>query len=280
MAVQRQVEVVVKPKYGAEFTMSGLKIAFSIEKTDSPDLNKGTIQIYNLSEETSAKVTEAGNHIILKAGYEDENTAAIFFGDILASFGRKRVGNNFITEFEAFDGLAAVEKSRVSLSYAEDTDVATVVEALLTAIGLPSAGADLIPAGEKYLTGFCFIGMATDGLRDVLNRYGLTYTIQDEMLYIMQPGKPALNTGRTLSPETGLLTTPQNVSDKTGKGDEKAMAANRWKFSSRILPDVNPGLACTVESSTFTGNVLIRKALFVGDSIEGDFKITIDAEAL
>ncbi|MDR0473580.1 MAG: hypothetical protein LBH43_07920, partial [Treponema sp.] len=75
MAFMRYVEVTVGPKNGTGFKIDGLKISFHIEKTDSSEPNKSTIKIYNLTQETSSKVTVADNHIQLRAGYKDETVA-------------------------------------------------------------------------------------------------------------------------------------------------------------------------------------------------------------
>lgn len=279
MAFLRHVEITVGPKDGEGFKIDGLKIAFSIEKTDSTEPNKSKVQIYNLSAETSGKVTVAGNHITLKAGYEDETVAAILFGDVLSG-DRHRDGHDYVTELEVFDGRAAVMSSQVSVSYAKETEASTIVQALLDAIGKPYKGADLIPSGEKYSHGFVHVGMATDGLRKVLNRFDLTYTIQNEMLYILKPGEAADNTGLRLTFGTGLLTNPQPVSDKTGEDDEETEASNRWKFSTMLFPELNPGASCKVESETLNGDVVVKKAVFSGDNWDSDFRIDIEAEAL
>jgi hypothetical protein len=279
MAFIRKVEVVVGPKGGEGFKIDGLKIAFTIEKTDSPDPNKSKIQIYNLSPDTSAKVTVAGNHITLKAGYEDETVAAIFFGDVLKGR-RYRDGNDYCTELEVFDSRTAVFSGQVSVSFAKDTEARTVAQAYLDAIGKPFKGLENIPTGEAYPHGVPYIGMAGDGLKDVLNRYGLMYTIQNEMLYIIKPGEAADKTGLKLTPKTGLLTTPQPVSDKTEDGDTATDASNRWKFSTMLFPELLPGAACKVESSTLNGEVIIRKAVYTGDNMTGDFKNDIEGDVV
>jgi hypothetical protein len=276
MAFMRKVEVVVGPKGGEGFKIDGLKIAFTIEKTDSPDPNKSKIQIYNLSPDTSAKATVAGNHITLKAGYEDETMAAIFFGDVLKGR-RYRDGNDYCTELEVFDSRTEVFSGQVSVSYSKDTDAMTIVQAYLDAIGLPFKGQENVP-GETYPHGYCFIGMAGDGLRDVLNRYGLMYTIQNKMLYIIKPGEAADKTGLKLTPKMGLLTTPQPVSDKTEDDDTGTEASNRWKFSTMLFPELLPGAACKVESLTLNSEVIICKAVYSGDNWMGDFKIDIEGD--
>jgi hypothetical protein len=275
MAFMRQVEVTVGPKGGQGFMIDGLKIAFTIEKTDAPDPNTSKIQIYNLSEDTSSKVTVAGNHITLKAGYQDEAVGTIFFGDVLKGI-RCRDGNDFVTELEVMDGRTAVMSGQVSVSYSKDVSVSTVVEAFLNAIGLPFKGQENIPSGEKYSHGYCFIGMAGDGLRDVLNKYGLMYTIQNEMIYILKPGEAADKTGLKLTSETGLISTPQPISDKTAKDNEEAEAPNKWKFVTMLFPQLVPGAACKIESSTLNGEVIINKAVLSGDNWTGDFKIDIE----
>jgi hypothetical protein len=277
MAFHRVVEVVVGPKGGTGFVIKDLKIAFQIEKTDSVDPNNSKIQIYNLSEDTSTKVCIAGNHITLKAGYRDETVAAIFFGDVVKGH-RRRDGSDFVTELEVFDGRTSVFDSPVSVSFAKDTTALTVAQTFLGAIGLPYKGTENIPSGAVYNHGHTFIGMAGDGLLEVLERYELTYTIQNEMLYIIKKGEAADRTGLLLTPKTGLLTTPEPVSDKTTDDDVEADAANRWKFSTMLFPQLLPGAACKVESSTLNGEVIVQKAVFSGDNWDGDFRIDIEAE--
>jgi hypothetical protein len=279
MAFIRYVEVTVGPKNGPGFKIDGLKVSFKIEKSDSSEPNTSTIKIYNLSADTSSKVTLADNHIQLRAGYKDETIGSIFFGTVLKG-NRYRSGNDFITEIQVQDGRAAVMAGQVSVSYAKETDATIIAQAFLDAIGLPFKGQDKIPSGEKYTSGFCYIGMATDGLRKVLNRFELTFTIQNEMIYILKSGEAADNTGLKLTPSTGLLTIPQPISDKTGEADSEAEPTNGWKFSAMLFPELLPGAACAVEASSFSGEVIIHKAIYEGDNWDGDFKVDIEAESI
>jgi len=168
----------------------------------------------------------------------------------------------------------------VSVSFARDVEAATVAQAFLDAIGLPHRGIENIPSGERYPYGFAHIGMASDGIRKVLNRFDLTYTIQNEMLFILRPGQEAERTGLLLTPETGLLTIPQPVSDKTGVDNFAAEPPIAWSFSTLLFPELVPGAACRIESSSFAGEVFIYKAIYEGDNWDGGFQIYIEAEAL
>ena len=278
MAFIRYVEAIIGPKGGEGLKIAGLRITFSIEKTKSTDPNKGKIRIYNLSEDTSNKISISGNHLTLKAGYEDESVAAIFFGDVLKGEMIKE-GTDFYTELEVFDGRSSIMEAPASVSYEKGTDAKTIAQGFIDAIGMPVKGMENIP-GEVYDHGYSYIGMAGDGLMEVLNRYDLAYTIQNEMLFIIKKGEEAENTGLKLSAETGLLTTPRPISDKTGVDDEEAAPGNGWKFQAMLFPQLLPGAACVVESSTLNSQVLIDKAVFTGDSWTGDYRIDIEAEVV
>jgi hypothetical protein len=279
MAFIRQVEATIGPKGGEGVKINGLKIAFEIEKTDKPDSNTAKMQIYNLSKDTHDKIAVAGNHCALKAGYADETITAILFGDVVKCT-RKKSGTDYITEIEVKDGRVAVMAGQVSISYAKDTDALTIAQDLIDAIGLPSKGTELIPSDAKYPGSFSDIGQAADILRKVLNKYDLKYTIQNEMIYILKEGEAAESTGLRLAPETGLLTIPQPVSDKTEETDTTKEAVNKWAFRTMLFPQLIPGAACKVESSSITTEMKITKAKFTGDNWLSDFAIDIEAEVL
>jgi hypothetical protein len=274
MAFIRQVEAVVQ---GVK--INGLKIAFNIEKTDKPEPNTSKIQIYNLSKDTHNQVSVAGNHCVLKAGYKDETVAAIFFGDVVKGT-RVKSGTDYITELEVKDGRAAVMAGQVSVSYAKDTEALSIVQEMIGAIGLPSKGTENIPAGAKYPGAFSGIGQAADILREVLNKFELMYTIQNEMIYVMKPDEAAENTGLKLNTESGLLTIPQPVSDKTREEDTEAEAENKWSFKTLLFPELIPGAACVVESSTLNGEVKITKTVFSGDNWNGEFAADLEGVVL
>jgi hypothetical protein len=279
MAFIRQVEVTIGPKGGEGVKINGLKIAFEIEKADKPETNTAKLSIYNLSRDTHDKICVAGNHCAMKAGYADETAAAILFGDVVKGT-RKKSGADYVTELEVKDGRAAVMAGQVSVSYAKDTDALTIAQDLIDAIGLPSKGTELIPADAKYPGAFSDIGQAADILREVLNRYELRYTIQNEMIYILKEGEASESTGLRLTPETGLLTSPQPVSDKTEETNTKKEAANKWAFRTMLFPQLIPGAACKIESSSITTEMRITKAKFSGDNWLSDFAIDIEAEVL
>ncbi len=279
MAFQRVVEVEIGPKNGEGFKITDLRIDFKIDKSLSSDPNTGEVKIYNLSDETHNKVITADNHITINAGYQDETVASICFGDVLKGY-RELDGMNRVTVLEICDARIAMMGGHISVSYAKDTQAVTIAKAFLDALGLAYKGIENIPEGATYNEAFSFIGVATDGLKEVLNRYGLAFSVQNEMVYIFEQGKQTETTGLELSMKSGLLTTPQAISDKTEEGDIKAEPTGRWKFSTMLFPELVPGAACNVESPILKGTVKIEKAAYQGSNWQGDFKIDIEAKEI
>ncbi|MDR2150135.1 MAG: hypothetical protein LBO67_04840 [Spirochaetaceae bacterium] len=272
MAFERYIEIVVGPKGGQGFKITDLYIEFTVEKTQEQEPNTGTIKIYNLSENTSSQVCVAGNHITLKAGYKDETIAALFFGDVVKGQ-RKRMQTDYVTELAVKESRTAVMASQVSISYDKNIEATTIIQALIDAIGLPSVGIENVPSDAQYPGGFSDIGNACDILTTVLNKFDLTFTIQNEQLYIIKPGEIVETTGLVLNKDTGLLTLPQPISDKTGDSDIESEASNKWSFKALLFPELIPGAGCKVESSTYNGELLIMRATFKGDNRVGDFYV-------
>lgn len=281
MAFLRQIELIVGAKGEDGFKISNLRIAFEIEKTEKSENNTGKIRIYNLSKDTHNKISTAGLHCILKAGYQDESIRSILFGDIVRGE-RKKSGTEYITELEVKDGREAVMNGYVSVSYEKNTEARLIAQDMLDVMALPYKGIENIPASAVYPGAFSDIGLASDILKKVLNRFDLYYCIQNEMVYIMTENKEVESTGLLLSPETGLLTIPCAVSDKTSDDDNKAAAGNEWTFRTLLFPQLNPGVACVVNSPEIGLNATmkIKSTKFVGDNYGQDFYIDIKAEVL
>lgn len=276
MAFNRQVELLVGTKNNEGLKITQLKIDFEVKKTTASGTktNNAKIKVYNCNEGTAKALCTAGNHCILKAGYEDEVVTTILLGDIVKGE-KKKDGVNTVIELEVADGRNQVMQGNISVSYGKDTDVATVVQAFTDVLGFPVKGTENIPSGEKYAHGYSFIGMATDGLKQVLNKVALTYTIQNEMLYIKGPDQSIDNLGLRLTKDTGLLTLPTHISDKTDSSTIDQTTSNKWKFNTMLFPQLMPGAVCKVESSTLNANIMIEEATFKGTNFDGDFIVEV-----
>ena len=271
MAFGRKIELLCGKKNSEGVKITNLKIDFEVHKTLSNEsTNNAKIKVYNCNEETSTALCTAGNHIILKAGYEDEIITTILLGDIFKG-SRKKEGVDNVVELEVAEGRTQIMSGTVSLSYGKNTSVSTVVNAFTSVLGFAVKGTEKISASDKYEHGFSYIGMASTGLRQVLNRVGLTYVIQNEMLYIKSPDENIDNLGLRLNKNTGLLTLPTQISDKSNSSNIEGKTDNEWSFTTMLFPQLVPGAVCKVESSTLNTDILIKEVVFKGSNFGGDF---------
>ena len=66
-----------------EIQISKLRIEFAVKKTETPDSNSCTINIYNLSENTRNLIDRVDKIMILEAGYsESSGLETLFVGNI------------------------------------------------------------------------------------------------------------------------------------------------------------------------------------------------------
>jgi hypothetical protein len=279
MAFLRHVEVIVGPKGGTGITVTDLCIEFHVVKDNSPETNTAVIKLYNLSKEHATMVISAGNHLELKAGYEDETLATIFFGDVVTGK-RYKNGTDWITELEAHDSRTALFSGMSSVSFAENTPASVIAQAFIDTIGLPVRGQDKIPT-VLYTHGYSFIGFAKDGLNEVLARFGLRYTVQDEQLLILDSGNTVEKTAAlALDAESGLLTIPQPITDAKETNDTTAEVPSGWTFTALLFPELLPGSVCSVSSATLNGDVVISTVTFTGNTMSGDFKAEVEAQVI
>lgn len=276
MAFGRKIELMVGGKNSESLVLSELRISFECNKTNATgdNLNTAKIKIYNASENTIQQLSQQNNHIILKAGYADELVATLFMGDIVKAE-RINESPNIIVQIEATESREKFMQTRCSISYQENTSLVTVAQAFIDLLGLPVNGLEKI-GNDVYEHGYSFIGMASAGLQEVLNKANLSYTIQNEMLYIISPDTPTENIGLLLTETSGIISLPTQVMDKQDNSDSADKnTSNRWKFTAMLFPQLVPGAACSIQTKSLTGNMIIEEANFKGDNFDGDFNVEV-----
>lgn len=209
---------------------------------------------------------EFGVTVRLEAGYGD-SPGQLFFG-VLRKVSSWQDGQNaaWLTQISGGDGEHSIATAKLSKTFVKGTPVTSVVRALVGA--LPGVGAGslnatllalstggLLSGGTKLQTPLTIHGDVATALEDVLRSCGYEWSIQDGAFYAGAVGEPTLpGDGPVLTPETGLLGTPQI--DKNGKLVGKCL----------LQPDLIPGKVFRVESSRVTGNYICIKTQHKGDT--------------
>jgi len=276
LAFNRLIELQIGRPGEIGLLIKDLRISFSIEKSDTESANMAIIQIYNLTDNTVKKINRAGNILILRAGYEDEGIKTLFFGTIINSTDIK-TGTERILEIQVADGVENIQDKNLTISYSAGTTVQKIFNDLVLLFGLPLTNIGLILSGQ-YINGWSFCGKIKDAITEVLDKVNLSWTIQNNQLVVVERGKSVERTGLFLTPDTGLLDSPESLVDTDLKPTEDPPA--RYKVKSLLFPQLFPGVDFRLKSEKVSGTFKVETAKFSGDNYEGEFLCELEVVQL
>jgi hypothetical protein len=253
-------------------------MSFEIEKSRLTGLNKAKAKIFNLSSDTAGKMGKHNYKLTIKAGYDDENNlTSIFFGNITKSTSGKDNTNKFL-EIEAFDGYKNINAKTITLSYAANTPMSTVLNDITSALTYPIGGKRPTLTGN-YAGGFAFQGPAAHALTQVLKRAGYNWSIQNEQIIIYEIGKEVNSVSIVLNADSGLMkveSVDQSATKSVSKKGGKAIVGASYKLHSLLFPQLVPGAKVKVKHSDLDGWVVVESVKITGDNFGGDFKVEAD----
>lgn len=232
--------------------ITGLDIAFEIEKDLSSEPNPCSVEIFNLSPENRSILSKYDRvWVMLRAGYKD-SVGLIFKGDML-SIRHLKEGPTWKTVLASGDGANAIQTARTKKSYAKGTPVKTVVKDLAEQLKLPHDNAikQIEDLQSKLEKGFMVSGGIMHSMTSILQGKA-SVSIQDGKLQILKKGEALQKEALVLSSDSGLLSTPEIGS----KGE--------MTLKTVILPELSPGRKVIIRSSVFNGLATIQSVRFSG----------------
>jgi hypothetical protein len=199
----------------------------------------------------------------IEAGYGDR-LGQIFLG-VLRKASSWRRGTEWVTEISGGDSEHSITTAKISKSYKTGTLVTTVVRDLVGTLGVGVGGLDgtlnalavtgLLTGGATLQKALTLHGDSATNLEQLMRSCGFEWSVQDGHFYAGPAGQPTVpGAGPLLTPETGLLDTPQI--DKNGRCVGKAL----------LNPDLLPGRVFRVESSRVSGNFVCEKTQHSGST--------------
>lgn len=246
----------------------GLRIGFSISRDETRTPNNAEIRIYNLSKANAAALARLDTvPVSLEAGYVDD-VGQIFLGD-LRSVKTRREGPDLITTVSGGDGESRIRTARINKTFPAGTPVTLVLQGLADALGLSkgnirSAASQL--GTERLTHSRTLSGLVFDELEAFCRTRGFRWSIQDSALQVRVDGEPVQpDTGPLLRRDSGLIGEPEverNATvSRTGKKQGTVVSG-----TCLLRPDLVPGSAFRVESTTHTGNLLCIESQAEGDT--------------
>lgn len=237
--------------------LSGLQIAFSVERTLRRRPGACEIKITNLSEEHRRQLERlrSGIFVDLSAGYDLTHTR-VFRGE-LHQVHTDRQLPSIITVIQSRDGHRA-HSARTSRSHRAGTTLASVVRGLVEDMGVDEGNlADVLPdLGGVFARGVSVFGSATDQLDRMTTTAGLEWSIQDGALQVLPRGRALQRTAVRLTKDSGLVGSPAR-----GAGED----AGKITVRTLMIADLVPGRLVQIESADVSGFFRIEKAVCKGD---------------
>ena len=245
-----------------------LHISFSVEKSDAESPNSAKIQVWNLSDQ-NLRILDTKDIIVeLKAGYGD-NLAMILAGNV-TYVTTSLDGADRLTEIEVTDGRVELRDANLSISRNGKVNSRDLYSSIAEAMGL-----SVIFAGElSYATlpnGFSFVGKGKNALQRVAQANGHAWTIQNGVIQITLPGRPANTRGYLLNSDTGLLSIPKRITISQSGGQESLAG---WEVEYFLNGAIGVNDVVQLESGTANGYYRVHKVTIDGDNLEGDWICT------
>lgn len=263
---------------GARWT--DLRVAFKIEKSHAKNPNSAEIVLYNLTPEHRAEFIVRGTPLTIRAGYQAVSTNdVIYTGEIMES-ASGRDGAEWKTTVHCRDGDTAWLQFSAH-SFGQPTPKVKLGELLAADLGykLSSDARARLQAAGSTRGPIVLHGNSYAQMDKLLTPLGLAWSVQDGQLQIIDGGGATAEQAIVLSPDSGLLGTPEPM-ERFNKQHSKHRIPAGIKLRSLILPGIRPGRLVQVESAAVRGTYVVRKAEFNGDTHGNDWQIDIEARAV
>jgi hypothetical protein len=249
-----------------------LRFTFSFERSVESTPNQGKLQIYNLSErsrnfcnippEAKGAPTRKGLFVELQAGYQGL-VRTILTGN--ATGGSEYLAPDWVTNLEILDGEAALRQSTFQRSYPAGFSVNRIIQDVVQSFGLPVGYVKPVITADVVSFGQTFNTSNRKVLDDFAAKYKFRWNVQNGAINLFDRDTGLLQPAVQLTPRTGLIGSPI----RTDKG---------INFKCLLIPLIVPGGKVRLEQNTvYTGELLVQKIVYTGDTHGSDW--TLDVEA-
>ncbi len=237
-----------------------LRVVFEINRNLTKHPDPAQITIYNLARETRSGFS-GGQQVRLVAGYGE--AAGLIYAGTLTQITPNRDGPDYAVSLTCRDGDAAY-RATVRQSYVSGAPLSVVVGNLVSAMGLTlGAGAAQQLAGKSTRGAVAHVGYAADKLQQALLPFGLQYTLNDGTVQIIPTDGTTAEQAILLSPDTGLVGSPEPIADKKPAVGAKV---KRLRLTSLLQPGFMPGRRVALQGVQYAGVYRVDRLIHKGDS--------------
>ncbi len=243
--------------------VEGLDVSFKVEKSLKLEPNTAEIQVFNLSTVRRRQLQElaaAGAvRVELIAGYV-KAPVRVFLGELRNVFSR-RDGPDWITYLRSGDGDTAHKFARINEAFAAGTRVDEMIKRSMQSLGAgvgnaieAMRGGDFNSGWSALTRGITLSGSSTREIEKIFRSLGKEFSIQDGQAQVLDLGKPLAGQVVELTPDTGLVGSPELANDGI------------LKLRALLVPGIAPGRKVSLVSESTRGTFRVETATFTGDT--------------
>jgi hypothetical protein len=228
------------------------RVVFRVVKTLTTETNVSDVQIYGLGDSLRQQFLASGQVMQIEAGYA-AGSEILSIADI-TNASIQRQPPEIITKLECQDGAQALKERKVALSFAPETPVQRVLDKLAQELALGQRATGVQVQGV-YRNGLTLSTTIRDALNRVTRKAGVTWSIQDRQLQILDPVLSSQGQGVLLSPTSGLINSPERIDDP--ENEEELRRGVGYRVRSLLNPKIRPGEQLILESVEAQGQFRI-----------------------
>lgn len=207
---------------GHVFKSPPLTIEFELPFASGVSADVGYVRIYNLSDQTTAQLEENAP-VVVQAGYEgDIGTAAL---GTVEDISTKWEGVDKVTTVLIGDGTDKWLTARVNRTWREGAKASEVASDIIGLLGLSVGKIDL-PEDVTYPRGRAISMPAKEALEGIAEDCGARLHVTRQAVYLVPPDRHE-TVGVVLTADTGLLDSPEPVSDPPGSYRVRTLLQHR-----------------------------------------------------
>lgn len=190
-----------------------LRIQATVTKTLSPEPNTASVTLYNMARDSYEQIRIPGLSCTIEAGYaQDMGLSLIFVGRLMIPSYAIAPPDTMV-KLSVIDGGQEALGRYVAVSASASTPADVVIQRIAG-----QAGIDLLPLPQGfpykiYQQGWAHQGPVSDALTYACNFADLEWSIQNGKLQILQRGAGSNIPAIVLSPETGMIGSPEVLQD-------------------------------------------------------------------
>lgn len=250
---------------------SDIDVSFKVTKKLTGGAGTAEVTVYNLTSDHRREIRDQRHPVVrLEVGYKDVGPWILFQGDGSRRADIKRAGPDWLAVVTAGDGEHALRTARGNRSFGPDARLRDVVQYCADVLGigvgncldqLADRGLDRV--GNTFPEGVVLHGPIYPRLVAALRSAGLTWSVQDGVLQVLERGRALQRSAVVLSADHGMLDSPE-----VGKNGVVTVRA-------LLQPDLVPGQLVQIQSQIVTGAFRIEQGEYAGDTRGQDWTATL-----